>query len=107
MTPNLGRELPWAGTQQVSTHWLRHTTLTWAERSFGFAVAHAYAGHTDGKGESGSVTSTYVRATLAEVAAALSALAGEPHPLAGPEGAGMTALADFPVAQAGPAAVPG
>ena len=29
---------------------------------------------------------TYVRATLAEVAAALSALTGEPHPLAGPEG---------------------
>jgi hypothetical protein len=31
-------------------------------------------------------TSTYVRATLAEVAAALAALTGEPHPLAEPEG---------------------
>ena len=25
----IGRELPWVVTQQVSTHWLRHTTLTW------------------------------------------------------------------------------
>jgi hypothetical protein len=31
-------------------------------------------------------TSTYVRASLSEVAAALAALAGEPHPLATPEG---------------------
>ena len=27
----IGRHLPWARTQQVSTHWLRHTTLTWVE----------------------------------------------------------------------------
>jgi hypothetical protein len=53
------------------------------ERNFGFAVAHAYAGHTDDKGR---VTSTYVKATLAEVATALSALTGEPHPLAKSEG---------------------
>jgi integrase/recombinase XerC len=82
----IGRELPWVRTQGISTHWIRHTTLTWVERNFGFAVAHAYAGHTDGRGESVSVTSTYVRATLAEVATALSALAGEPHPLALPGG---------------------
>jgi integrase/recombinase XerC len=82
----IGRELPWVRTQDVSTHWIRHTTLTWVERNFGFAVAHAYAGHTDGRGESVSVTSTYVRATLAEVATALAALAGEPHPLALPGG---------------------
>ena len=78
----IGRELPWVRTQGISTHWLRHTTLTWVERNFGFAVAHAYAGHTDGKGDTVSVTSTYVRATLAEVATALAALTGEPHPLA-------------------------
>jgi hypothetical protein len=30
-------------------------------------------------------TTTYVRATLTEVAAALAALTGEPHPLAEPE----------------------
>jgi site-specific recombinase XerC len=83
----IGRELPWVRTQGISTHWIRHTTLTWVERNFGFAVAHAYAGHTDGTGETVSVTSTYVRATLTEVATALSALAGEPHPLALPGGA--------------------
>jgi integrase/recombinase XerC len=82
----IGRELPWVRTQGISTHWIRHTTLTWVERNFGYAVAHAYAGHTDGKGDTGSATSTYVRATLAEVATALSTLTGEPHPLAGPEG---------------------
>ena len=82
----IGRELPWVRTQGISTHWIRHTTLTWVERNFGYAVAHAYAGHTDGKGDTGSATTTYVRATLTEVAAALSALTGEPHPLAGPEG---------------------
>jgi integrase/recombinase XerC len=82
----IGRHLPWVRTQQISTHWLRHTTLTWVERNFGFAIAHAYAGHTDGSGDTGGATSTYVRATLAEVAAALAALTGEPHPLAEPEG---------------------
>ena len=82
----IGRHLPWVRTQQISTHWLRHTTLTWVERNFGFAVAHAYAGHTDGRDDRVSVTSTYVRATLAEVATALAALTGEPHPLAETEG---------------------
>jgi integrase len=77
----IGNHVPWVATQQISTHWLRHTTLTWVERHFGFAVAHAYAGHTDGSGES-SATSTYVRAGVHEVAAALAALTGEPHPLA-------------------------
>ena len=81
----IGRHLPWVRTQQISTHWIRHTTLTWVERNFGFAVAHAYAGHTNGTGDTGSATSTYVRATLTEVAAALAALTGEPHPLAEPE----------------------
>ena len=78
----IGRHLPWVRTQQISTHWLRHTTLTWVERNFGYAVAHAYAGHTDGKGDTGSATSTYVRGTLPEVATALAALTGESHPLA-------------------------
>ena len=63
----------------------RHTTLTWVERNFGYAVARAYAGHTEGGSEAGA-TSTYVRASLAEVAAALAALTGEPHPLATTEG---------------------
>jgi hypothetical protein len=68
-------------TQGISTHWLRDTTLTWVERNFSHAVARAYAGHTNGGGEVGAAHA-YVRATLQEVAAALSALTGEPHPLA-------------------------
>jgi len=76
----LGRHLTWVRVQQVSMHWLRHTTLTWVERNFGYAVARAYAGH-NGSRDTG-VTSTYVRADVVEVAAALAALTGEAHPLA-------------------------
>lgn len=71
--------LPWADSHLVSTHWLRHTTLTWVERNFGFAIAHKYAGHT---GEPDTATATYVKATLEDIATALAALTGEPHPLA-------------------------
>jgi site-specific recombinase XerD len=77
----LGEELPWVATQQVSMHWIRHTVLTWVERNFGFAVAQAYAGHED-QGRSARTLATYIVAGLPEVAAALSALTGEPHPLA-------------------------
>jgi integrase/recombinase XerC len=77
----VGRQLPWAATQQISTHWLRHTTLTWVERNFGYAVAHAYAGHT---GNSGDATGTYIRAGLPEIALALEAMTGEAHPLLAP-----------------------
>lgn len=76
----LGRHLPWVASQQVTMHWLRHTTLTWVERHFSFAVARAYAGH-DGRNDVGT-TGTYVRADLYEVARALAALTGEPHPVA-------------------------
>ncbi|MFD0205872.1 MULTISPECIES: tyrosine-type recombinase/integrase [Saccharothrix] len=65
----------------ISTHWLRHTTLTWVERSFGYAVARAYAGHAASSTRFG-VTATYVRAGISEVAEALAALTGEAHPLA-------------------------
>jgi integrase/recombinase XerC len=80
----IGRHLPWVRTQQISTHWIRHTTLTWVERHFGYAVARAYAGHASGGSDTGT-TATYVTATIHEVAAALSALTGEQHPLATPE----------------------
>jgi integrase len=76
----LGKHLPWVATQQISTHWLRHTTLTWVERNFGYAVARAYAGHS-GKNDAGT-TSTYVRADIYEVARAVAELTGESHPLA-------------------------
>src|SRR5690242_18209547 len=81
----IGRHLPWVRAQQISSHWIRHTTLTWVERNFGYAVAKAYAGHAD-TGSEGGATATYVRATTHEVAAALAALTGEPHPLAAREG---------------------
>jgi hypothetical protein len=80
----IGQHLPWVATQGVSAHWLRHTTLTWVERTDSYTVAQAYAGHNGGRiGDGG--TATYVRATLHEVATALAALAGEPHPLANPQ----------------------
>jgi len=81
----IGRHLPWVATQGISSHWIRHMILTWVERNFGYAVARAYAGHTDGGSEAGA-TATYVRASLPEVAAALAALTSEPHPLATTEG---------------------
>jgi integrase/recombinase XerC len=77
----LGRTLRWVVTQQVSAHWLRHTALTWVERVFGYGVALAYAGHTETPNDAGT-TARYVKATLEEVATALAALTGEPHPLA-------------------------
>jgi integrase/recombinase XerC len=77
----VGEHLPWAARQGITAHWLRHTTLTWVERNFGYAVARAYAGHEGGLAGAG-VTATYVRADLDEVAAALSMLTAEPHPLA-------------------------
>lgn len=48
-------------------------------------MARAYAGHTEGGGNVGA-TSTYVRASLSEVAAALAALTAESHPPATPDG---------------------
>ena len=48
-------------------------------------MARANAGHTDSGSETGA-TATYVRASLAEVAAALAALTRERHPLATTEG---------------------
>ncbi|HEY3710752.1 MAG TPA: site-specific integrase [Amycolatopsis sp.] len=76
----LGRHLPWLKHLGVTAHWIRYTTLTWVERNFGYGLAAGYAGHTVG-GNTGS-TLTYVPATLGEIATALSALVGEPHPLA-------------------------
>ena len=76
----LGKHLPWVATQQISAHWIRHTTLTWVERHCGYAVARAFAGHNSGRNI--GVTATYVKADLPEVAQALTALTGERHPLA-------------------------
>ncbi len=57
------RTTPLVAAQGISTHWLRHTTLTWVERHFGYGVARAYAGHTD---NTGPATTTYIKASLQE-----------------------------------------
>jgi integrase len=36
----LSRHLPWVASQQISAHWLRHTTLTWVELG-----RHGSSGH--------------------------------------------------------------
>jgi len=61
----LRTELSWVAAYGVSTHWLRHTTLTWVERHFGYGIARAYAGHTD---TTGPATTTYIKATLQDIA---------------------------------------
>ena len=65
----------------MSAHWLRHTTLTWVERVYGYGVALAYAGHAESPNDTGT-TARYVKVTMQEVATALAGLTEEPHPLA-------------------------
>ncbi|MGN2641150.1 tyrosine-type recombinase/integrase [Nocardia takedensis] len=77
----LGRHLPWITTHQITTHWLRHTTLTWVERHHGYAIARGFAAHTEPTGRNGA-TLTYVQATITEIANAVADLTNEPHPLA-------------------------
>ena len=70
-------KLDWVAETGFTGHWLRHTTLTWCERSHGLAVARAYARH-----RGGPVTLTYTKAGIGEVAQALSTLTNTRHPLA-------------------------
>jgi integrase/recombinase XerC len=42
----IGHHLPWVATHQITTHWLRRTTLTWVDRHHGYAIARA--GRTGG-----------------------------------------------------------
>ena len=44
----------------------------------GYAVARAFAGHSDTGGDVGSTT--YIKSDLGEIAAAVAALTGEPIP---------------------------
>lgn len=69
--------VPWASRTPLTAHVLRHTAITAVERIAGFAVAAKFAGHTPG-----SVTGTYTKADISEVARAVAQLTGEPHPLA-------------------------
>lgn len=70
-------KVSWAARTPLTAHMLRHTAVTAVERAAGFAVAQAFAGHAPS-----SVTGTYTKADITEVAAAVAALTGEPHPLA-------------------------
>ncbi|MVU75876.1 tyrosine-type recombinase/integrase [Nocardia sp. ET3-3] len=74
----IGEELPWVAVQGITIHWLRHTTLTWVERHFGFAVTRQFAGHDD---KEAGTTATYVKSNLLEVGAAVAVMTGERHPL--------------------------
>lgn len=71
------KHLPWAAQAGVSVHWLRHTVLTDVERLCGEAVAAKLAGH-----EPSSVARNYTKATIEDVARALTLRCGETHPLA-------------------------
>lgn len=73
----LQAEVPWSQRTPLTAHVLRHTAITAVERTAGFAVAARFAGHTPA-----SVTGTYTKADISEVAAAIAHLTGEPHPLA-------------------------
>ena len=77
----IGTHLPWWRCSRSVPTGCATPTLTWVERNFGHAVARAYAGHTDSASDAGTTT-TYIRASMHEVAAALATMVGEPHPLA-------------------------
>ncbi len=98
----IGQNLPWVAAHGITTHWLRHTTITWVERHYGYGIARTYAGHADTT--TGS-TATYIRSSTQEIATALAAFTGEAHPLATDAAAsyaqhpsGWLALSTSPVA---------
>lgn len=86
----VGEQRPWVAAHGTSTRWLRHMTLTWVERHFSDGTARGYAGHTD---STGPATATYINADLCAVGAALSAMTGQPRPLAETDGRGVDRLA--------------
>lgn len=63
----------------VTAHVLRHCAIAAVEREAGYAVAVAFAGH---RADRSGITGTYAKASVEEVAAAVSRLSGEDHPLA-------------------------
>lgn len=71
-------QVVWSTRTPLTAHVLRHTAITAVERLFGAAVAAAFAGHTSTK----DTTAVYTTASITEVATAVAALTGEPHPLA-------------------------
>ena len=74
-----GRSRAYAATTRVDSHTLRTTAIAMVERVAGHEVARAFAGHAEP-----NVTSRYAKASIEEVARAVSYLWDEPHPLAAP-----------------------
>ena len=72
------KRLPFAERLGVSIHWVRHTAITNVERIAGFGIAREYAGHF---APTSATTTTYIQATLEEVARVVEVLTGEMHPL--------------------------
>ena len=71
----LSKELPWVEEKGVSSHWLRHTTVTWIDRAFNSTMAQAFAGHSPA-----NVTAGYSAPTPEELAAAHASLTGTLNP---------------------------
>ena len=72
----LGKNLPWVSAQSISGHYLRHTVLTWVDRTSGHSVARAYAGHS-----AGDTTDSYTKVGFSEIVNAHSSITGTLHPL--------------------------
>ena len=72
----MGKSLPWVSAQGISGHYLRHTVLTWVDRTSGHSVARAYAGHS-----AGDTTDSYTKVGFAEIVNAHSSITGSFHPL--------------------------
>lgn len=77
MWRRIHKELPWTAKAGVSSHWLRHTILTFVDRAFNQTVARGYAGHS-----AGTVTEGYSTPIGPEIMRAHSVLTGRLHPLA-------------------------
>lgn len=69
--------LPWADRVGFSCHWLRHHSITAAERLSSEAVAAAFARHA-----ARGVTGDYDKASGEEVCAVVGLMTGTEHPLA-------------------------
>ena len=72
----MGKSLPWVSAQGISGHYLRHTVLTWVDRTSGNSVARAYAGHS-----AGDTTDSYTKVGFTEIVNAHSSITGSLHPL--------------------------
>ena len=71
----LGQTLPWVASQGISSHYLRHTVLTWVDRVAGHSVARAYAGHS-----AGDTTDFYTSVGFSEIVDAHGLITGTIHP---------------------------